>query len=126
MYHRHFPILGPKSYQAALGAECAGEQNAFWPFHDLLFQRQGRLNNEVLKEIAQALGLTERQFDACIDSMSYDDFIQQDQDLAHMNKVLVTPTIFISVDSTSIKFQGNHPFQSLQNVIDQLLGTLGK
>ena len=114
------------SYRAALGTECAGEQNAFWPFHDLLFQRQGRLNNEALKEIAQTLGLTERQFDACIDSMIYDDFIQQDQDLAYMNDVLVTPTIFISRDGTSIKFQGNHPFQSIANALDQLLGTTGR
>ena len=37
--YRHLIALGPFSEQAAHGAECAREQDKFWPYHDLLFDR---------------------------------------------------------------------------------------
>lgn len=38
---RHLAILGPDSERAAAAAECAADQNLFWPYHDILFLRQG-------------------------------------------------------------------------------------
>jgi protein-disulfide isomerase len=38
---KHLPTSDqPATVQAAEAAECAGQQNAFWEMHDLLFQRQ--------------------------------------------------------------------------------------
>ena len=37
----HLAILGPDSERAAAAAECAADQNLFWPYHDILFLRQG-------------------------------------------------------------------------------------
>ena len=39
---RHLVLLGPDSLSAHAASECAAEQNLFWPYHDVLFQRQGR------------------------------------------------------------------------------------
>lgn len=56
---RHFPLAGnhPHALTAALAAEAAGAQGAFWPMHDLLFARQDRLGDVALRTYAEELGL---------------------------------------------------------------------
>ena len=56
---RHFPLAGnhPHALTAALAAEAAGAQGAFWPMHDLLFARQDRLGDVALRAYAEELGL---------------------------------------------------------------------
>ncbi len=56
---RHFPLAGnhPHALTAALAAEAAGAQGAFWPMHDLLFARQDRLSDTALRAYAEELGL---------------------------------------------------------------------
>jgi len=56
---RHFPLAErhPYALTAALAAEAAGAQGAFWPMHDLLFARQERLDDAALRAYAEELGL---------------------------------------------------------------------
>jgi protein-disulfide isomerase len=56
---RNFPLadLHPYALTAALAAEAAGAQGAFWPMHDLLFQHQDRLDDVALQGYAEGLGL---------------------------------------------------------------------
>ena len=56
---RHFPLADnhPHALTAALAAEAAGAQGAFWPMHDLLFARQDRLGDVALRAYAEELGL---------------------------------------------------------------------
>ena len=56
---RHFPLAGnhPHALTAALAAEAAGAQGAFWPMHDVLFARQDRLSDTALRAYADELGL---------------------------------------------------------------------
>jgi protein-disulfide isomerase len=56
---RHFPLADahPHALTAALAAEAAGAQDAFWPMHDLLFARQDRLSDVALRAYAEELGL---------------------------------------------------------------------
>jgi protein-disulfide isomerase len=56
---RHFPLADshPHALTAALAAEAAGAQGAFWPMHDLLFARQDRLSDVALRTYAEELGL---------------------------------------------------------------------
>jgi protein-disulfide isomerase len=56
---RNFPLADrhPYALTAALAAEAAGAQGAFWPMHDLLFQRQDRLTDGALRGYAESLGL---------------------------------------------------------------------
>lgn len=68
---RHFPILGPESLSAAWAAECAREQAAFWPYHDLLFREQrgenaGTYRRELFLALAGELGLDRRRFEGCL------------------------------------------------------------
>ena len=73
---RHFPLIGteeqplhPLAAQAAVAAEAAGRQDAFWEMHDLLFDRQPQwttLSDEEfsawLVDAAGELGLDSAQF----------------------------------------------------------------
>jgi protein-disulfide isomerase len=56
---RNFPIADQHAYAltAALAAEAAGAQGAFWEMHELLFARQDRLDDAALRAYAAELGL---------------------------------------------------------------------
>ena len=56
---RNFPIADrhPFALTAALAAEAAGAQGAFWEMHELLFTRQDRLDDAALRAYAQELGI---------------------------------------------------------------------
>jgi protein-disulfide isomerase len=56
---RNFPIADrhPYALTAALAAEAAGAQGAFWPMHELIFTRQDRLDDAALRAYAEELGL---------------------------------------------------------------------
>lgn len=47
LVYRHFPLnqIHPHAQKAAEASEAAGAQGAFWPYHDLLFERQQELNS---------------------------------------------------------------------------------
>ena len=41
LVYRHFPLPGHGSaFPAARGAECAGQQDRFWEFHELLYSTE--------------------------------------------------------------------------------------
>ena len=75
---RHLAILGPDSERAHAASECAADQNLFWPYHDILFARQGSpgwATNGNLKDFAREMndvimedGLDLGAFDECVDA----------------------------------------------------------
>jgi len=56
---RNFPLpsVHPFALTAALAAEAAGAQGAFWPMHELIFARQERLDDAALRAYAEELGI---------------------------------------------------------------------
>lgn len=60
------PSVIDMSYQAALAAECAGDQGVFHEYHDLLFKSE-RIDNERLWNIAGEAGVADHaQFRRCM------------------------------------------------------------
>jgi protein-disulfide isomerase len=60
----------PNGAEAARAAECAGEQEDFWPMHDLLFERQkewkaSRSPAALFQDYAGRLKLDAKRFSAC-------------------------------------------------------------
>ena len=58
---------------AALAARCAGDQSAYWPMHDKLFDSQSEWNTTdstvgMFTRYAVDLGLEERRFKSCMTS----------------------------------------------------------
>jgi protein-disulfide isomerase len=56
---RNFPLadVHPFALTAALAAEAADAQGAFWPMHTLLFTRQDRLDDAALRAYGDELGI---------------------------------------------------------------------
>ncbi|HEY6761896.1 MAG TPA: DsbA family protein [Baekduia sp.] len=57
--HRH-----PRAVPLAHAAEAAALQGAFWPFHDSLFEDQGRIDDPHLWDRCERLGLDVDRFEA--------------------------------------------------------------
>ena len=75
MAYVHFAFLGQESLWAAEASECAAEQDAFWEYHDYLYDSQngenrGAFNKENLYSFAEILGLDTDQFNQCLDLLT--------------------------------------------------------
>ena len=68
-----FPVHGEPAILAAEAAHCAGKQDAFWTYHDVLFEKQFKedFTIENLKKFATELELASEDFDACLDNNEF-------------------------------------------------------
>jgi protein-disulfide isomerase len=97
LVYRNFPLftVHPFALTAALAAEAAGEQGAFWPMHDILFARQDRLTDADLVRYGAYLKLDPAEL-VGDPAQRFAVAVQTDyQDGAEMG-VHGTPTIFIN------------------------------
>lgn len=95
---RNYPLsqIHPNAQLAAEAAECALDQERFWEYHDLLFERHDQLGRAALKSYAQELGLDGNQFDSCLDSGEKQSVVQNDLRDGFRFGVTGTPTFFIN------------------------------
>jgi protein-disulfide isomerase len=94
--YRDFPIFGAGSYDAAEAASCAGEQDAYWEYHDALLSGQYSMGRSTFELYATNLGLDLEAFTACLDDTRYDTEIQADYNYAASIGVSSTPTFIIN------------------------------
>lgn len=97
----HFAFLGEESQWAAEASECAADQDAFWEYHDKLFnsqqgENQGAFSKDNLKAFAEDLGLDTEQFNECLDSGKYTSIVQSETNLARQIGVQSTPSFLIN------------------------------
>ena len=119
--YRDFPILGDSSLQAAIAAECADDQGAFWDYHDLLFENQDSFNQEIFIDFAGELGLDVDQFAACQNDSSVHEEVIADYAEAQRLGANGTPTFFIN----GRRVVGAQPYEAFQRVIDEELASTG-
>ncbi len=117
--YRDFPILGDSSLQAAVAAECADDQGAFWGFHDLLFENQRGFNQEMFIRFGEALELDIEQFTTCQNDSATRDEVIADYTEADRLGVGGTPTFFIN----GRRVVGAQPYEVFQSVIDEELAS---
>lgn len=119
----HFAFLGDESIQAAEASECAHEQDAFWPYHDLLFERLSSgdregFNDESLVEMAETLNLNADQFSNCLASDKYNQLVQQETSFSQSLGVRSTPSFILNGQPVV----GAQPFENFQQLIEAELG----
>ena len=125
-------IGGPRSLAAGAGLYCALEQDAFWPYHDLLFvaapQARGNPNiftRQHLITLAGQLGLDTDQFAECLDSGRGEQRALQDKEEGTQKYgVNATPTfIFLDRNGQVIgRLEGAYGIDAFQQQVEQLLG----
>ena len=116
---RNFEHYGEESVAAAKGAHCAGEQGAFWEYHDLLYRSQrgigsGAFSRTNLLGFAEQLDLRTGAFGTCLDGLKYDSVLAGDYGLAREEGVNGTPGFFINGEYVA----GAQPFSTFASIID--------
>lgn len=110
LVYRHFPLnnIHPNAQYAAQFAEAAKEQDAFWPVHDILYERQEEWANlrqadlkEKFVEYAQELRLDTQKLTERIDAPEIKEAVNADTALAGQIGVNSTPTFFVNGRQTT-------------------------
>jgi protein-disulfide isomerase len=115
--YRDFPITTQESFIAAQAADCAGEQGAYWKFHDALLSGELGLGRAAYSQYADALGIDSQKLLDCIDSERYADEVEADARYAAGLGVSGTPTFFIN----GIPLVGAQPLEQFKRIIDSEL-----
>lgn len=108
--------------EAAVAANCAGQQGRYWEMHDQLFQTQASWSGnptpyEVFKGYAEELDLDEGKFNKCIADPRVAQEVQEDIAEGSANGVSGTPTFYIN----GMEVMGAQPWQAFKQLIDQEL-----
>lgn len=124
--YRDFPRGLGSPLRAADAARCAGEQDAYWPMHDKLFNSNSQFSPENLKQIAAELQLNQGQFDQCFDNHKYFPDIEKDLKDAGSLGIRGTPAFVIFPtqvpdDPNLILIPGAFPYETFKEEIDKLL-----
>ncbi len=132
--YRHLLVIKPEadSRGAAAASECAAEQNQFWPYHDVLFLRQGRPGwasegnlKDFAREVEQALpdGTFDLDaFDDCVESGIKELIVQEESNastqlIGRLLGAVSTPNFLINGQP----LRGAQPIEEFRRVIDSLV-----
>lgn len=102
---------------SAEAAYCAADQDKFWEFARVLFERQGRADRLSLLNYAGELGLDVGQFGACLQTGKYTKKVKDDYRAGRKLGVVVTPTVFVNENSLA----GDFPFAEYKKLIEWTL-----
>jgi protein-disulfide isomerase len=104
--------------EAAMEVQAQLGDDAFWQFHDTMFEHQQELSRENLEQWAgQLRGINMARFRAALDNHTHQAAVQADQQLAQSLGASGTPSFFIN----GRNLRGAQPFPAFQAVIDQEL-----
>ncbi len=124
--YRDFPrgLGGP--LRAADASRCAGDQDAFWPMHDRLFNSDGQFSPENLERFAKELNLNQKQFSSCLESRKFFPDIAKDREDAGSLGIRGTPAFVLfqthkTQDPELILIPGAFPYETFKEQIDKLL-----
>ncbi|MBP1740510.1 MAG: oxidoreductase [Deltaproteobacteria bacterium] len=119
---KNFPLNNHQfARKAAAAALAAGKQGKFWELHDRLFQNYSRLNDQVVQEQAQQLGLDMQKFEKDMNDPQISQVINQDYQDGVKAGVRGTPTIYVN----GSLLRNTNP-EGFQAAIDKELEKKGK
>jgi protein-disulfide isomerase len=116
---RDFPLynIHPNAGPAAEAANCAGEQDRYWEFSELLFSGKLPFGRESYDAYARELNLEMNAFAECVDSGRHTKEVEADYIFASELGVRSTPTFFIN----GLAVVGAQPFDVFEQIIDMEL-----
>lgn len=120
LVYRHYPLtaIHPNAQKAAEASECVADMagnDAFWEFHDKVFEAQDTgLSLALFKQIAGDMGLNQGEFDNCLDSGEMAPKVAEDLATGNDSGVQGTPATFVNGSMVS----GAVPFATLKSAIE--------
>lgn len=123
--YRDFPLysIHPQAQSAAEAANCAGEQGAYWEFHNALFSEKYSLGSDAYTRYAAEVGLNPNQFAQCLSEHRFKSEVDADFKYASSIGVSSTPTFFVN----GLAVVGAQPYEVFQQLIDkELAGEIPK
>lgn len=133
--YRNYPLsFHQNAFMGAEAALCAGDQQAYWKYHDKLFSEKALMNNQegttlgvdAYVKFASDLGLDANTFQTCLSSEKYKQFVRDDMKFADNlppengePAVGGTPTFFIN----GTRLVGAYPLSYFQQIIDAQLAS---
>jgi len=125
--YRDYPRSAAKrAIDAAIAANCAGEQGAYWEMQKKLFRHSPRINLAFYKSAAKEFGLNEQKYEACLKSDQQLKKIQRDYVYGGSLGIRGTPTFYLGrVEGNKItaatRIVGAQPYQKFSESIDRFL-----
>lgn len=95
--HKDLPLrkIHPQALNAALAANCAGEQGHFWEMHKALFITPNQLSAGLYLNLAQELKLDQAKFSACLNNPRHERQVLRDIEEATRLGITGTPSFLV-------------------------------
>lgn len=125
--YKHLPLpMHPSARNAAVAAECAGDQGQFWEMHDLLFETVERWAGEgvdtdlALVQLAAESGLDAAAFGSCFESRSALERVLTDMDDAN-GIISETPSFVVIQGERGSLLSGAQPVDEFVAILQARL-----
>lgn len=123
--YRHMPLaIHPNAQDAGEASMCANDQDRFWDYHDKLFETFDQWTPLAVSELpdmfttfASELGLNTQEFNSCLTSDKYDQYVKDDMVQGSEAGVTGTPTFFIN----GKPLVGAYPYDTFKTILDEEL-----
>lgn len=94
--YKEFPIFGESSDVASKAALAAAMQGKYLPMHEALIKQEGRLNDALINQAAQSVGLNMDRFKADMASTAVANALEANRILAEKLHLMGTPAFIIA------------------------------
>jgi len=117
---RHFPVSyqHKRAHKAAQAAECAGDQDRFFEYHEVLFKNNRALDERSLVGYAAQVGLKLEQFSECLESGVKSDVVDDDVQVGLARGLMGTPSFLVN----GRVLVGAQPTEVFERYIERELG----
>lgn len=123
-----FPLvrMHGNAFLAARAARCAGDQERFWDYHDLLFQNQTQWSTDSspagrFVSYAEDLGLDVGAYEECLRSDRHAQVVTANMRLGEALGVSGTPTIMVSEGQGMANRLMSNDFESIREAVEEAL-----
>jgi len=119
------PQLG--SFIAARAARCAGDQDRFWDYHNVLMRNQtiwGVKENKIpaFEEFAETLGLDTGAFNGCLNSDMHAESVTANLELARALGLPGTPTVLVGSGQGMSRRLPSFYFDVIKDAVEAVVG----
>lgn len=127
-----FPLVQghPNAFLAARAARCAGDQDAYWEYHDALFGNQRQWSTDGspagrFVDYAEEMGLDGGEFEDCLRSDRHAETVTANMQLGQALGVSGTPTIMVSRGQGMAQRLSSFSYSAIEEAVDEALAEDG-